>query len=104
MAQITTVYRLIARRLLEPLPGLRHKRVSKRQVLAYVSHGLGIELNRSPRPQNVPSRRLPPVQKGGGQSRKTVVDPPDDPNYVRTSGKRLADSFASFNIGDDVEL
>ena len=34
-----TVYRLIARRLLKPLPGLRHKRVSKRQVLAYINSG-----------------------------------------------------------------
>jgi excisionase family DNA binding protein len=32
---LPTVYRLIARRLLKPLPSLRHKRVSKRQVLAY---------------------------------------------------------------------
>ena len=36
---LPTVYRLIARRLLCPLPGLRHKRVSKRQVLAYVNSG-----------------------------------------------------------------
>ena len=36
---LPTVYRLIARRLLKPLPGLRHKRVSKRQVLAYINSG-----------------------------------------------------------------
>jgi excisionase family DNA binding protein len=36
---LPTVYRLIARRLLKPLPGLRHERVSKRQVLAYVNSG-----------------------------------------------------------------
>ena len=34
---LPTVYRLIARRLLKPLPGLRHKRVSKRQVLAFIN-------------------------------------------------------------------
>jgi len=36
---LPTVYRLIARRLLRPLPGLRHKRHSKRQVLAYINSG-----------------------------------------------------------------
>lgn len=36
---LPTVYRLIARRLLKPLPGLRHKRLSKRQVHAYVNSG-----------------------------------------------------------------
>jgi excisionase family DNA binding protein len=36
---LPTVYRLIARRLLRPLPGLRHKRVSKRQVHAYINSG-----------------------------------------------------------------
>ena len=36
---LPTVYRLIARRLLKPLPGLRHKRVSKRQVLAFINSG-----------------------------------------------------------------
>jgi excisionase family DNA binding protein len=36
---LPTVYRLLARRLLRPLPGLRHKRVSKRQVLAYINSG-----------------------------------------------------------------
>ncbi len=36
---LPTVYRLIARRLLKPLPGLRHKRVSKRQVHAYINSG-----------------------------------------------------------------
>jgi len=36
---LPTVYRLSARRLLKPLPGLRHKRVAKRQVLAYVNSG-----------------------------------------------------------------
>ena len=35
-----TIYRLVARRLLRPLPGLRHKRIPKRQVLAYVNAGL----------------------------------------------------------------
>jgi excisionase family DNA binding protein len=34
-----TVYRLIARRLLKPLPGLRHKRLAKRQVHAYINSG-----------------------------------------------------------------
>lgn len=34
-----TVYRLIARRLLRPLPGLRHKRLAKRQVHAYINSG-----------------------------------------------------------------
>ena len=32
-----TIYRLIARRVLRPLPGLRHKRIPKRQVLAFVN-------------------------------------------------------------------
>ena len=36
---LPTVYRLFARRLLKPLPGLRHKRVSKRQVFAYINSG-----------------------------------------------------------------
>lgn len=36
---LPTVYRLIARRLLKPLPGLRHKRLPKRQVHAYVNSG-----------------------------------------------------------------
>lgn len=36
---LPTVYRLIARRLLKPLPGLRHKRLSKRQVHAYINSG-----------------------------------------------------------------
>ena len=35
-----TIYRLVSRRLLRPMPGLRHKRFSKRQVLAYVDAGL----------------------------------------------------------------
>ena len=35
-----TIYRLVARRLLRPLPGLRHKRIPKRQVLAFVNGGL----------------------------------------------------------------
>jgi len=35
-----TIYRLVSRRLLRPLPGLRHKRIPKRQVLAYVNAGL----------------------------------------------------------------
>jgi len=33
---LPTVYRLIGRRLLKPLPGLRHKRLAKRQVHAYI--------------------------------------------------------------------
>jgi len=37
-----TVYRLVARRVLRPLPGLRHKRISKRQVHAYVNGGLSL--------------------------------------------------------------
>ena len=41
---LPTVYRLIARRLLKPLPGLRHKRVSKRQVLAYVNSGQSLSV------------------------------------------------------------
>ena len=36
---LPTVYRLITRRLLRPLPGLRHKRLSKRQVHAYINSG-----------------------------------------------------------------
>jgi excisionase family DNA binding protein len=36
---LPTVYRLIARRLLKPLPGLRHKRLAKRQVHAYINCG-----------------------------------------------------------------
>ena len=35
-----TIYRLVSRRILRPLPGLRHKRIPKRQVLAYVNGGL----------------------------------------------------------------
>lgn len=34
-----TIYRLIARRILKPLPGLRHKRLPKRQILAYLNSG-----------------------------------------------------------------
>lgn len=34
-----TVYRLIARRLLRPLPYMRHKRIPKRQVHALVNGG-----------------------------------------------------------------
>ena len=36
---LPTVYRLIARRLRRPLPGLRHKRLPKRQVHAYINSG-----------------------------------------------------------------
>lgn len=36
---LPTVYRLVARRLLKPLPGLRHKRISRRQVHAYINSG-----------------------------------------------------------------
>ncbi len=41
---LPTVYRLIARRLLRPLPGLRHKRVSKRQVHAYINSGQSLSV------------------------------------------------------------
>ena len=33
-----TIYRLIFRRMLKPVPGLRHKRISKKQVHA-LAHG-----------------------------------------------------------------
>jgi excisionase family DNA binding protein len=36
---LPTVYRLITRKLLRPLPGLRHKRLSKRQVHTYINSG-----------------------------------------------------------------
>jgi len=36
---LATVYRLIARRLLRPLPGMRHKRLPRRQVHAYINSG-----------------------------------------------------------------
>jgi excisionase family DNA binding protein len=36
---LATIYRLIARRLLRPLPGLRHKRLPRRQVHAYINSG-----------------------------------------------------------------
>ncbi|HZP59613.1 MAG TPA: helix-turn-helix domain-containing protein [Opitutaceae bacterium] len=36
---LPTVYRLIARRVFKPLPGLRHKRLPKRQVHAFVNSG-----------------------------------------------------------------
>jgi len=36
---LPTVYRLLARRLFKPLPGLRHKRIPKRQVHAYINSG-----------------------------------------------------------------
>jgi excisionase family DNA binding protein len=36
---LPTVYRLISRRLLRPLPGLRHKRVAKKQVHAFINSG-----------------------------------------------------------------
>ena len=35
-----TIYQLVSRRLLRPMPGLRHKRFSMRQVLAYANSGL----------------------------------------------------------------
>jgi len=38
-----TVYRLIVRRLLRPLPHLRHKRIPKRQVEAFVNGGSSSE-------------------------------------------------------------
>lgn len=33
---LPTVYRLVARGVLRPLPGLRHKRLPKRQVHAFI--------------------------------------------------------------------
>ena len=38
-----TVYRLIVRRLLRPLPHLRHKRIPKRQVHAFINDGSSSE-------------------------------------------------------------
>jgi hypothetical protein len=38
-----TVYRLIVRRLLRPLPHLRHKRIPKRQVQAFINGAANIE-------------------------------------------------------------
>lgn len=34
-----TVYRLLYRRILTPLPGLRHKRIPRRQIEAYLRGG-----------------------------------------------------------------
>lgn len=34
-----TIYRLIARRILRPVPGVRHKRISVRQVESLVHQG-----------------------------------------------------------------
>jgi len=34
---LPTVYRLISRRVLKPLPGLRHKRISKRQITWFIN-------------------------------------------------------------------
>ena len=36
---LPTVYRLLARGVLRPLPGLRHKRLPKKQVHAFVEGG-----------------------------------------------------------------
>lgn len=36
---LPTVYRLLARGILRPLPGLRHKRLPKKQVHAFVEGG-----------------------------------------------------------------
>lgn len=36
---LPTVYRLVARGILRPLPGLRHKRLPKKQVHAFVESG-----------------------------------------------------------------
>jgi excisionase family DNA binding protein len=38
-----TVYRLMARRVLIPIPGLRHKRISKKQVRRLVEIGNGAD-------------------------------------------------------------
>jgi hypothetical protein len=38
-----TIYRLIARRLLRPLPHLRHKRIPKRQVQALINGASSLE-------------------------------------------------------------
>ena len=38
-----TVYRLIVRRLLRPLPHLRHKRIPKRQVQAFINDAANVE-------------------------------------------------------------
>ena len=34
-----TIYRLVARRLLRPVPGIRHKRIPVRQIQALVQSG-----------------------------------------------------------------
>jgi len=34
-----TIYRLVYRRLLKPVPGLRHKRISKKQLHAFAQGG-----------------------------------------------------------------
>ena len=39
---LPTVYRLVARGILRPLPGLRHKRVPKKQVYAFVEGGRSV--------------------------------------------------------------
>lgn len=41
---LPTVYRLISRRMLKPLPGLRHKRVPKKQVVAFVNSAHSISV------------------------------------------------------------
>lgn len=40
---LPTVYRLLARGILRPLPGLRHKRLPKKQVHAFVEGGRSAE-------------------------------------------------------------
>jgi len=39
-----TIYRLIARRVLIPIPGLRHKRLPKKQVRRLAEGGSGVDL------------------------------------------------------------
>lgn len=34
-----TIYRLLARRILRPVPGVRHKRIPVRQIESLVHHG-----------------------------------------------------------------
>jgi excisionase family DNA binding protein len=34
-----TIYRLLARRILRPVPGVRHKRIPIRQIQSLVQHG-----------------------------------------------------------------
>jgi excisionase family DNA binding protein len=34
-----TIYRLLARRILRPIPGVRHKRIPVRQIQSLLTHG-----------------------------------------------------------------